>query len=499
MLRLGTYSAILSSIFLKERLSFYGKVGCFQCIVGAVVIVLHAPEQSAKDTSIETFKGLVISVGKWDILYIVSMTMAHARSLLGFLVYSCLSALTAILLIIFAVPRWGRSNMLVYISICSLIGAISVIFTQGLGMAIVHSITIENQFSNYFIYIVLLLVLVTLVVEIVYLNKALNIFNTAVVTPTYYVMFTTLTIVSSIVLYRGFGDATSPEDIATCVLGFFSICTGVALLHRDQGHTQQQHSATIRDSDDSLLEQGGGEKIQTSPDDTTAPIVIEGVGPAQLVPFAGITRYASKRVNRVMVDSSSSTAAQQPRQKAVTMKAAILSSSCSSSATSSLSIAANDPAVVVSPSKTIGVGNTKQGEDGYTRELRWKDKWQSYDEGEDEQEQARREEEEEKENWRHQQMEAAAKQVAITIQEPVINRSSMPPCLPPRPPPGRAKRMLRAIPFHLGQQHDSTRNTRAQDQLNRLKAYQIGLYSSSNSGKYSDRTHLVSSSSNNDI
>lgn len=348
-------------------------------------------------------------------------------------------------------------------------------------MAIVHSITIENQFNNYFIYIVLLLVLVTLVVEIVYLNKALNIFNTAVVTPTYYVMFTTLTIVSSIVLYHGFGDATSPEDIVTCILGFFSICTGVALLHRDQGHTQ--HSAiTDLDQKHSLLEQGG-EKIQTSPDDST-PVVIEGVGPAQLVPFAGITRYASKRVNRVMDNT-------QPRQKkAVTMGAAI-STSCSSSAFSS--ITANDP--VVSPSKTIGVGNTKQGEDGYTRELRWKDKWQSYDQ--DDQEQARRKKEkkkqqEEKENWRHQQMEAAAKQVAITIQEPVIDScSSLPPCLPPRPPPGRAKRMLRAIPFHRGQ-HDPesshpTSNKRAQDQLNPLKAYQMGLYS-----KQSDRTHLVS-------
>lgn len=240
-------------------------------------------------------------------------------------------------------------------------------------MAIVHSITIENQFNNYFIYIVLLLVLVTLVVEIVYLNKALNIFNTAVVTPTYYVMFTTLTIVSSIVLYHGFGDATSPEDIVTCILGFFSICTGVALLHRDQGHAQ--HSAiTDLDQKHSLLEQGG-EKIQTSPDDST-PVVIEGVGPAQLVPFAGITRYASKRVNRVMDNT-------QPRQKkAVTMGAA-----CSSSAFSS--ITANDP--VVSPTKTIGVGNTKQGEDGYTRELRWKDKWQSYDQ--DDQEQARRKKE----------------------------------------------------------------------------------------------------------
>jgi drug/metabolite transporter (DMT)-like permease len=58
------YSAILSSIFLKERLSFQGKVGCLQCILGAIMIVLHAPEQSAADTTIATFKKNVLSVGQ---------------------------------------------------------------------------------------------------------------------------------------------------------------------------------------------------------------------------------------------------------------------------------------------------------------------------------------------------------------------------------------------------------------------------------------------------
>jgi drug/metabolite transporter (DMT)-like permease len=57
------YSAVLSSIFLKERLSFQGKIGCLQCILGAIVIVLHAPEQSSADTTIEAFKHLVLSVG----------------------------------------------------------------------------------------------------------------------------------------------------------------------------------------------------------------------------------------------------------------------------------------------------------------------------------------------------------------------------------------------------------------------------------------------------
>ncbi|KMU85487.1 hypothetical protein CIHG_03270 [Coccidioides immitis H538.4] len=31
-------TTILSAIFLKERLSFVGKVGCFNCIIGSVVI-----------------------------------------------------------------------------------------------------------------------------------------------------------------------------------------------------------------------------------------------------------------------------------------------------------------------------------------------------------------------------------------------------------------------------------------------------------------------------
>lgn len=164
------------------------------------------------------------------------MTLKHASSVLDFLTYAIVSVVLAFLIIIFAAPRWGKKYMGPYIAVCSLIGAISVVFTQGLGMAIVHSVTVANQFTNYFTYIVLLIVVATLIVEIVYLNKALNLFNTALVTPTYYVTFTTLTIVSSLVLYQGFGDA-SPVDIATCVFGFLCICSGVVLLHRSSNES----------------------------------------------------------------------------------------------------------------------------------------------------------------------------------------------------------------------------------------------------------------------
>ncbi|RYF59215.1 MAG: hypothetical protein EOO39_33450, partial [Cytophagaceae bacterium] len=49
-------------------------------------------------------------------------------------------------------------------------------------------------------------------------QKALNLYNAALVTPTYYVYFTSATIISSAVLFRGFkGTAIS---ITTVVLGF---------------------------------------------------------------------------------------------------------------------------------------------------------------------------------------------------------------------------------------------------------------------------------------
>lgn len=151
-------SAILSSIFLRERLNLQGKVGCAQCIVGATIIVFHAPEQASVKT-IQEFKHLMIQP--------------------GFLSWMALIIIASLVLIIKAGPRWGKEHMMVYIGVCSLIGSLSVVSTQGLGAAIVHNIsTGEAQFDNWFIYFVIVFMVVTLLTEINYLNKALNLFNT---------------------------------------------------------------------------------------------------------------------------------------------------------------------------------------------------------------------------------------------------------------------------------------------------------------------------------
>ena len=51
-----------------------------------------------------------------------------------------LCIVASLVLKFYAVPKWGRTSMLPFVSICSLIGGISVSCTQGVGASVVTSI-----------------------------------------------------------------------------------------------------------------------------------------------------------------------------------------------------------------------------------------------------------------------------------------------------------------------------------------------------------------------
>ncbi|KAG9157788.1 hypothetical protein Leryth_024308 [Lithospermum erythrorhizon] len=77
-----------------------------------------------------------------------------------------------------------------------------------------------------------ILVFVKLVGSIVdYLNKALDTFNTAVVSPIYYVMFTSFTILASVIMFKDW-DRQNPTQIITEMCGFVTILSGTFLLHK---------------------------------------------------------------------------------------------------------------------------------------------------------------------------------------------------------------------------------------------------------------------------
>ncbi|KAL2061013.1 hypothetical protein VTL71DRAFT_9065 [Oculimacula yallundae] len=224
-------TTILSAIFLKERLSMVGKIGCFLCIIGSVVIAMNSPSESSV-ANIQEMQHFVIAP--------------------GFLSFAGVVLIACGVLIFWAGPRYGKKSMFVYLTICSLMGGLSVVATQGLGAAIIAQIAGKPQFNQWFLYVLLVFMIGTLVTEIIYLNKALNLYNAALVTPTYYVIFTSCTIITSVILFRGFKG--TPTSIVTVVLGFFTICAGVVLL---------QLSKSAKDVPDSAVFSGNLDQVRT--------------------------------------------------------------------------------------------------------------------------------------------------------------------------------------------------------------------------------------------
>ncbi|KIW10132.1 hypothetical protein PV08_11092 [Exophiala spinifera] len=235
-------TTILSAIFLKERLSFIGKVGCFNCIIGSIVIALNAPEQSAV-ADIQEMQHFVIAP--------------------GFLCYAGVIIASCVFVALWVAPRYGKKSMMVYLSICSSIGGLSVVATQGLGSAIVAQANGEAQFNKWFLYVLLVFVIATLLTEIIYLNKALDIFQAALVTPTYYVFFTSATIITSAILFRGFKGTV--VTIMTVVLGFFQICAGVILLQMSKSAKDVPDAAVFKGDLDQVREIAEVEQPETEP------------------------------------------------------------------------------------------------------------------------------------------------------------------------------------------------------------------------------------------
>lgn len=148
------------------------------------------------------------------------------------MLYALFAVSLSIYLIFVVAPQHGQTNILVYIAICSLIGSLSVMACKGLSIAIKLTLSGPSQVFNPLAWFFLLAVASCITIQMNYLNKALDIFNTSIVTPIYYVMFTTLTIIASSILFQEWNTLNSPaKDLVGALCGFVTIIFGVFLLH----------------------------------------------------------------------------------------------------------------------------------------------------------------------------------------------------------------------------------------------------------------------------
>ncbi|KDE04986.1 hypothetical protein MVLG_04634 [Microbotryum lychnidis-dioicae p1A1 Lamole] len=216
--------AVLASFFLGEQLGRIGISGCSLCLVGSLIIVLHAPE----DKAIET----------------VDEVLAYALQP-GFLFYCFFVIVFSVYMIYRVAPVSGSSNPLVYISICSLVGSVSVMAVKGFGVALKLTIAGNNQLWRPGTWVFAITVVGCIAVQMNYFNKALDLFPTTVVNPSYFVGFSTSTLIASIILFHGL-NTSGGKDTLSLLCGLYVISLGVYLLNLSRSENENSSGGLTR-------------------------------------------------------------------------------------------------------------------------------------------------------------------------------------------------------------------------------------------------------------
>uniref|UniRef100_A0A914S897 Uncharacterized protein n=1 Tax=Parascaris equorum TaxID=6256 RepID=A0A914S897_PAREQ len=150
-----------------------------------------------------------------------------------FILYVIAVIVVTLALVLYVAPRYGRSNILVYIAICSLIGSLSVLSVKGLGLAIKETLGGQQQFTNALTWFWL--------------------YNTSMVTPIYYVFFTTFVILASSILYKEW-SCLGASDVLGNVIGFLITIIGIfqTAIPRDD-HSTDETTLSLTPSEDRFL------------------------------------------------------------------------------------------------------------------------------------------------------------------------------------------------------------------------------------------------------
>jgi magnesium transporter len=151
------HSSVLGAYFLNERLGTLGKIGCSTCLIGSVIIVLHAPP----DKDIQTIDEIL-----------------HYAIQAPFLIYCTIVSAFSVVMIYRIAPRYGKKNPLIYISICSTVGSVSIMAVKAFGIALKLTLGGNNQFTHPSTYVFAIIVVVCILTQMNYFNKALATFST---------------------------------------------------------------------------------------------------------------------------------------------------------------------------------------------------------------------------------------------------------------------------------------------------------------------------------
>lgn len=95
------------------------------------------------------------------------------RLISAFLIYITIVAVFSTFMIIRIVPKYGQTNPMVYLSICSLVGSVSVMAIKGFGIALKLTLSGQNQLTHISTYVLGAVVVGCILVQMVNLQHPL--------------------------------------------------------------------------------------------------------------------------------------------------------------------------------------------------------------------------------------------------------------------------------------------------------------------------------------
>lgn len=175
-------NVILAPLMLKEVFRKRDLLGVILAITGAAIVVF-----SSNSEEIALSPELIVE------------SLTQLRSI----IYFILTGVAIVTLTILS-PVYGASSIMIDLGLVAIYGGYTVLSTKS--VASLLSLTFFKMFAYPISYILIFVLVVTAVLQIKYLNKALQRFDSTEVIPTQFVLFTVSAIIGSAVLYHDFDD-----------------------------------------------------------------------------------------------------------------------------------------------------------------------------------------------------------------------------------------------------------------------------------------------------
>lgn len=195
-------NCLIAPLLLHEKFRWRDAVGVVIAVAGCVTVVL-----SASDSNPRLDPDII-----WDLI-----TTWEFETYLGVTV-------GLIIVLLFASNKYGEKSILIDIGLVGLFGGYTALSTKGIASLLSNKIWKVITFP--ITYLLLAVLVSTAVLQIKYINRALQRFNATMVIPTQFVMFTLSVIIGSAVLYRDF-ERESAEDaykfVGGCALTFLGV------------------------------------------------------------------------------------------------------------------------------------------------------------------------------------------------------------------------------------------------------------------------------------